>query len=69
MICSPDGIAGGDCVFELNSPGPGFTLPFAKTVEGQPLTSVAAIEAAIDAGQVTLVDTGAAVIGTINPTT
>jgi hypothetical protein len=64
-ICSPSGIASGTCVYELNSPAPGFTLPFAKTVNGQSLTSVEPLEAAVDAGLVTLIDTGAVIVGTI----
>jgi len=68
VICSSAGIATGACVYELNSPAPGFTLPFAKTVNGQALTSVEPIEAAADAGLITLVDLGVAILGTINPT-
>jgi hypothetical protein len=68
VVCSPEGIASGDCVFEMNSPAPGFTLPFAKTVNGQSLTSVEPLEAAVDAGLITLVDTGAVIVGTINQT-
>lgn len=66
VICSPLGIASGACVYEMNSPGPGFTLPFAKTVNGQALTSVEPLEAAVDGGLLTLVDTGAAIVGSIN---
>jgi hypothetical protein len=66
VLCSASGIASGACVFELNSLAPGLTLPFAKTVNGQALTSVAPLEAAVDAGLITLVDTGAVVVGTIN---
>jgi hypothetical protein len=66
VVCSASGIASGACVFEMNSPAPGLTLPFAKTVNGQTLTSVEPLEAAVDAGLITLVDTGAVVIGTIN---
>ena len=65
-LCSAAGIASGACVFELNSPAPGLTLPFAKTVNGQALTSVEPLEAAVDAGLITLVDTGAVIVGTIN---
>jgi hypothetical protein len=65
VLCSAEGIRSGDCVFEMNSPGP-VALPFAKTVNGQPLTSVEAIEAAADAGLITLLDTGAVIIGAIN---
>jgi hypothetical protein len=67
VICSPAGFASGACVYEMNSPAPGLTLPFAKTVNGQALTSVEPIEAAADAGLVTLVDRGVAILGTINP--
>jgi hypothetical protein len=66
VVCSASGIASGACVFEMNSPAPGLTLPFAKTVNGQSLTSVEPLEAAVDAGLITLVDTGAVVVGTIN---
>ena len=69
VICSQAGIASGACVFELNSPAPGLTLPFAKTVNGLPLTSAEAIEEAVGSGLITPVDTGAVVVGTINPTT
>jgi hypothetical protein len=65
VLCSAEGITSGACVFEMNSPGP-VALPFAKTVNGQPLTSVEAIEAAADAGLITLLDTGAVIIGAIN---
>jgi hypothetical protein len=66
VVCSEAGIASGACVFELNSPAPGLTLPFAKTVNGQALTSVEPLEAAVDAGLITLVDTGAVIVGSIN---
>jgi hypothetical protein len=66
VLCSASGIDSGACVFELNSLAPGVTLPFAKTVNGQALTSVEPIEAALDAGLITLVDTGAVIVGTIN---
>jgi hypothetical protein len=66
VICSPEGMADGDCVYELNSPAPGFTLPFAKTVNGEALTSVGPIEAAANAGLIQLIDAGAAIVGTIN---
>jgi hypothetical protein len=68
VICSETGMASGACVFEMNSPAPGLTLPFAKTVNGRSLTSVEPLEAAVDAGLITLVDTGAVVVGTINQT-
>ena len=67
VVCSAAGIASGACVFEMNSPQPGFTLPFAKTVNGQALTSVEPLEAALGAGSLALVDTGAVIVGSINP--
>jgi hypothetical protein len=67
VLCSESGIASGACVFEMNSPAPGFTLPFAKTVNGQALTSVEPLEAAVDAGLITLFDTGAVIVGSIQP--
>jgi hypothetical protein len=66
VLCSASGIASGACVYELNSLAPGVTLPFAKTVNGQALTSVEPIEAAVDAGLITLSDTGAVIVGTMN---
>ena len=66
VVCSATGIASGACVFELNTPQPGFTLPFAKTVNGQSLTSVEPLEAALEAGLIELFDTGAVIVGTIN---
>ena len=68
VLCSATGIASGACVFELNSLAPGVTLPFAKSVNGQALTSVEPLEAAVDAGLITLSDTGAVIVATINPT-
>jgi len=65
VICSSSGMASGACVFELSSPGPAFTLPLAKAVNGGSLTSAAAVEAGVDAGLLTLVDTGAVIVGTI----
>ena len=50
VLCSDSGIASGACVFEMNTPAPGLTLPFAMTVNGQSLTSVEPLEAAVDAG-------------------
>lgn len=67
VLCSASGIASGACVFEMNSPAPGLTLPFAKTVNGQALTSVEPLEAAVEAGSLALVDTGAVIVGSINP--
>ena len=44
-------------------------LPFAKTVNGQMLTSADPIESPANSGLIVLVDTGALILGTINPNT
>jgi hypothetical protein len=67
VLCSAEGISTGACVAASSSvPGLG-TVPLAKSVNGQMLTSVDAIETAANAGLLTLVDTGAEFLGTINP--
>ena len=67
VLCSAEGIASGGCVPTMTAiPGLG-TIPLARTVNGQPLTSVDAIESAADAGLLTLVDTGAVFVAVINP--
>jgi hypothetical protein len=67
VICSPEGLTSGDCVAILTEfPGAG-TLPLAKSVNGEPLTSAETIEAGIDAGLLVAVDTGAVFIGTVSP--
>jgi hypothetical protein len=67
VICSADGLTSGDCAATLTAiPGDG-TLPFANTVNGEALTSDETIEAGIDAGLLVAVDTGAVLIGTVNP--
>lgn len=65
VFCSAEGIASERCL-PGQTPTP-FGWPFAKTVNGQPLTSTDAIESAADAGLITLFDTGAVLIGTIGP--
>jgi hypothetical protein len=66
VLCSAEGIASGACVPTFSSlPGLG-ELPLATTVNGQMLTSVEVIEAAADAGLITLLDTGAVLVGTIS---
>ena len=65
VLCSAQGLASGGCVPTMTAiPGLG-TVPFATTVNGQPLTSVAAIEAGVNAGMLTLLDTGGVLVGTI----
>ncbi len=65
VLCSAEGITSGACVPTL-SPLPTGDLPLATTVNGQLLTSVEAIEAAADAGLVTLLDTGQPIVGTVS---
>jgi hypothetical protein len=67
VICSAQGIATGGCVPIMTSIAPGFTLPLAITANGQMLTSVQPIESAANSGLITLFDTGAVLVGTINP--
>ncbi len=64
-VCSELGIVSGACVPTFTViPGLG-TLPFAKTVNGQALTSAAPIEAAVGAGYIALLDTGGVLVATI----
>jgi hypothetical protein len=62
VFCA-DGIASNQCA-PGTTPTP-FGTPFARTVNGQPLTSAGAIQSAVDAGLVTIVDSGGTVIGTL----
>ena len=65
VLCRTQGIGTG-CVPTMTSI-PGFgTIPFAKTVNGQMLTSVELIESAASAGLITLFDTGGVIVGTIS---
>jgi hypothetical protein len=66
VLCSAKGISSGACVPTMTSiPPQGTLLPFAKTVNGQPLTSVGPIESPANAGLLTLFDTGGVLIATI----
>jgi len=66
VLCSAEGIASGACVPTF-SPLPGLgDIPLATTVNGQMLTSVEVIEAAAEAGFVTLLDTGQPIVGTVS---
>jgi hypothetical protein len=66
VLCSAEGLASGACVPTISYlPGLG-DIPLATTVNGQMLTSVEVIEAAADAGLVTLLDTGQPIVGTIS---
>jgi|SRR5215216_7658478 len=66
VLCSTEGLTSGDCVATFTQfPGDG-TLPLAKSVNGEPLTSAETIEAGIDAGLLVAVDTGAVFIGTVS---
>jgi hypothetical protein len=67
VICSAEGLTSGDCVATFTD-FPGFgTLPLAKSVNGEPLTSAETIEAGIDAGLLVALDTTAVFIGTVSP--
>jgi len=67
VLCSAAGLTSGDCVATFTD-FPGFgTLPLAKSVNREPLTSAETIEAGIDAGLLDLVDTSAVFIGTVSP--
>jgi hypothetical protein len=67
VACSAEGLSSGACVATI-SEVPGFgTLPLAKTVNGEELTSTEVIESAVEAGLLTLIDTTAVFIGVVNP--
>lgn len=68
VFCSAEGISSGGCVPTFTSSPQGI-LPFAKTVNGQILTSADPIESPANSGLIVLVDTGALILGTINPNT
>ncbi len=67
VLCSAEGIASGGCVPTMTYIEGMGTIPLARTVNGQMLTSVEPIESAVDSGLITLVDTGAVIVATINP--
>ena len=58
VLCSAQGIASGACVPAWTSIQGLGTIPFARTVNGQMLTSVEPIESAADTGLLMVVDTG-----------
>ena len=68
VLCSGQGIGSGACLPTWTSVGGPDPLPFATTVNGQPLTSAGAIESAADAGLVALINLGpgAVIVGTIS---
>jgi hypothetical protein len=65
VFCSAEGIASDLCVPGTTSTP--FGAPFAKTANGQPLTSDEALESAAASGLITLVDSGGTVVGTLGP--
>ena len=65
VLCSPQGLSSGACVPTMTSIAPGTTLPFAKTVNGHKLTSDDSIESALNAGLLTLFDTGGVIIAKV----
>lgn len=68
VVCSGQGIVSGACVTTWTSLGGPDPLPFATTVNGQPLTSASAIEAAAESGLVVPINLGpgAVIVGTIS---
>jgi hypothetical protein len=68
VLCSGQGLVSGACVADWTAPGGPAVLPFAKTVDGRPLTSTEAIESAATAGDLVLVNLGptAVIVGSIN---
>jgi len=67
VLCSGQGIVSGACVPAWTSIGGPDPLPFARTVNGQPLTSTDAIEAAAGAGDLALINLGpgAVIVGAV----
>jgi hypothetical protein len=67
VLCSGQGIVSGACVPAWTSVGGPDPLPFAKTVDGQHLTSTEAIEAAAAAGDLALINLGpgAVIVGAV----
>jgi hypothetical protein len=66
VLCSAQGLTSGCVATFTKFPGVG-TLPLAKSVNGEPLTSAETIEAGIKAGLLVAVDTGAVFLGTVRP--
>jgi len=68
VLCGEHGLVSGSCSALWQSFG-GPAMPFAVHINGQPLTSTEAIEAAAAAGDVVLVDLGpnAVIVGSMNP--
>ena len=66
VLCSGQGIVSGACVPAWTQVGES-SIPFAETVDGQPLTSTDAIESAAAAGDIFLSNLGpsAVIVGTI----
>jgi hypothetical protein len=66
VMCSGQGIVSGACVPAWTPVGAD-TLPFAKTVNGQPLTSTEAIESAANGGDLALINLGpgAVIVGAV----
>jgi hypothetical protein len=66
VLCSAQGISSGACVPTMTPiPPQGNLLPFAKTVNGHKLTSDDSIESAVNAGLLTLLDTGGLIIAKV----
>jgi hypothetical protein len=66
VLCSEKRLTSGCVATPTDFPGVG-TLPLAKSVNGEPLTSAETIEAGIKAGLLVAFDTGAVFLGTVSP--
>jgi hypothetical protein len=68
VICSAEGISTGACEYSLRTIPGGGSIPLTVSVNGEPLTSAATIEAGIHAELVIAIDTGAVFVGAITAT-
>jgi len=68
VLCSGQGLTSGACLATWMNPGGPNELPFATTVNGQPLTSTDAIESAAADGDLALANLGptAVIVGSIS---
>jgi hypothetical protein len=65
VFCSAQGLSSGACMPTVPPIAPLGTLPLAKTVNGQMLTSDDSIESAANSGLLTLFDTGGLIIAKV----
>jgi hypothetical protein len=67
VVCSAEGISTSACEYSLRTIPGGGEIPLAVSVNGEPLTSAATMQAGIDAGLMVAIDTGAVFVGTVSP--